>query len=216
GDAAAAADEHLADHGLQLLRRLREVARIDRHIAPSEQHLTLVLDRALDLVLAGDARGGVAGQEHHAYAVLPRRRQLHALLRHLVAEVTVRNLDQEARAVGELRVVAHRAAVRQVAQHGEALLDDGVRLLALDVRYEANAAGIVLLGRVVEALRPRGVLIQVHGGTDKYTITALQRQWPLGCGPPRRRRAARRGRALQGPQSAASPAPPSCHRPSAP
>src|SRR6185436_9955715 len=111
----------------------------------------LVLDRPLDLVLARDARGRVARQEYHADAVLPRRRQLHALLRHLLAEEAVGDLDQAARAVGQLRVVAHRAAVAQVLQDREALLDDAVRLPALDVRDEADAARVVLVGRVIQA-----------------------------------------------------------------
>ena len=70
-----------------------------RHVAPAEQHLAFVLDRALDLVLAGEARGRLLRQEHHADAVLPERRQLDALLRHLLAEERVGDLDQDARAV---------------------------------------------------------------------------------------------------------------------
>ena len=40
----------------------------------------------------------------------------------------------------------------QVAEHLDALLDDVVRLLAADVRNEPDAAGVVLVGRVVESL----------------------------------------------------------------
>src|SRR5439155_11816423 len=154
---------------------------------PAEQHLALVLDGALDLVFAGVARGGVARQEHHADAVLARRRQLHALLRHLLAEEAVGDLDQQARTVGELRVIAHGAAVSEVSQHRQALLDDGVRLPALDVGYEADAAGVMLVVRVIQALSLQG-----HGGTNEYTIIALQRQWLRGLAFPRRRREARR------------------------
>jgi hypothetical protein len=209
GNAAAPADEHLADHRLELPRRLGEIGVVDRHVAPAEQRLALVLDRALDLVLAGDARGRIARQEHHADAVLPLGRQLDALLGHLVAEIAVRNLDQQPGAVGELRVPAHRAAMRQVAQHREPLLDDRVRLLALDMRHEADAAGVVLVCGIVQTLG------QAHGGTDEYTITALQRQWPRAPAAGRRRRATRRGRSAPAPRSAASPPPPSCRPPSA-
>ena len=46
---------------------------------------------------------------------------------------------------------ARRAAVREVVQDREALLDDVVGLLALDVRDEAHAAGVVLVAWVVQA-----------------------------------------------------------------
>ena len=74
-------------------------------------------------------------------------------LRHFLAEELVGDLDQAAGAVGELGVPADRAAVREVLQDREALLDDGVDLLALDVRDEADAARIVLVARVVQALQ---------------------------------------------------------------
>src|SRR5687768_6006270 len=86
GDAPAAPDEYLADHRLQLARRLGQITVVHRHVAPAEQHLAFVLDRPLDLVLAGIAGGRVARQEYHSDAVLTGRRQLHALLDHLLAE----------------------------------------------------------------------------------------------------------------------------------
>jgi hypothetical protein len=43
--------------------------------------------------------------------------------------------------------------VGEVLEDQQALLDDLVALLPLDVRDEADAAGVVLIGRVVEALR---------------------------------------------------------------
>ena len=44
---------------------------------------------------------------------------------------------------------ADRAAVGKVAQHGQTLLDDRMRLLALDMGDEAYAAGVVLIVRVI-------------------------------------------------------------------
>jgi hypothetical protein len=43
--------------------------------------------------------------------------------------------------------------VRQVEQNLDAFEDDVVRPLALEIRNEANSAGIVLVARVVKALR---------------------------------------------------------------
>jgi hypothetical protein len=124
--------------------------------------LTFVLDRALDLVFAGKARRRIARQEDHSDAVLTRRRQVNLLLRQFVAEKPVRNLDQAACAIRQLRVPTHRAAVRQVLQHGQSLLDDRVRFPALDVSDEADTAGVAFVSGVVQALgggRDR----QVHG-----------------------------------------------------
>ena len=48
------------------------------------------------------------------------------------------------------------AAVLQVDQHLETPLDDRVRPAALDVHDEADAAGVVLEARVIQALGLRG------------------------------------------------------------
>ncbi len=159
-DPAAAADEYLADHRLDLADRLAEVRVVARHVAPAEQELAFVLDRALDLVFAGEPRSRFARQEHHADAVLARRRQLDVLARHFFAQEGVRHLDQDAGAVARQRIGADGAAVRQVLQYLQPLLDDGVGFFALDVRDEADAAGVVLVGGIVKTLG-KGRL--VHG-----------------------------------------------------
>ncbi len=64
----------------------------------------------------------------------------------------VGNLDQDAGAVAHQRVRADRAPVVEVLQDLQALLDDGVALVALDVGDEADAAGVVLVGWVVQDL----------------------------------------------------------------
>jgi len=164
-DARSSADEDLTDHGLQLLRRLGEVGVVDWHVAPAEQQLALVLDRALDLVFAGEATRRIARQEDHADAILAQGRQRHAAPAHLLAQESVRHLDQQACAVRELRIPAHRAAVVQVLQDRQALVDDRVRFFALDVRDKTDAASVVLAGRVVEALPTRamrGLKSQTH------------------------------------------------------
>ena len=154
-DTGTTADEYLPDHGFELLDRLAQAGVVAGHVTPAEQHLALVLDGALDLVFAGEARRRVAGQKHHADAVLPGRWQIDAVPRQLLAEKPVRDLDQATRAVAQLRVPAHRATVREVSQHRETLLDDRVRLPALDVRDKADATGVMLMGRVIQALRCR-------------------------------------------------------------
>ena len=85
----------------------------------------------------------------------PGRRQREAELGALAREELVRNLNQDAGAVAGFRIAAAGAAMRQVDQDLNALDDDVVRFLTLDVGNEADAAGIVLVARIVETLRGR-------------------------------------------------------------
>ena len=74
----------------------------------------------------------------------------------------MRHLKQNARAVAGVLLATTRAAVIEVLQNLQTLLDDRVGLLPLDVRDEADAAGIVLKTRIVEALL-RGQIQQLFG-----------------------------------------------------
>ncbi len=153
----ATADEDLPDHRLLGAhgRRHRHL-RIHRHIAPPEQHLALGLDRARELLLAGQARRVLLGQEDHAHAVFARRWQFDALYRHLGAVELVGNLDQDAGAVAHQLVGADGATVVEVGQDAQALLDDAVGALALDVGHETDTAGIVFMRRAVQAMGRSG------------------------------------------------------------
>ena len=70
-------------------------------------------------------------------------------------EEAVRDLDERAAAVAELGVGAGRAAMVEVDEDLQPATDDVVRLAVAEIRDEADAAGIMLLGRVVEAVRRR-------------------------------------------------------------
>ena len=91
-------------------------------------------------------------QKDHAHAVLARLRQREAQPGALAREKLVRNLNQHARAIAGFRIAAASAAVRQIDQNLNALENDVVRFLALDVGYEADAARVVLVGRIVKPL----------------------------------------------------------------
>ena len=157
--ARAALHEHLADHRLDFFHRFTEIGVVHRHVSPADQHLAFVFDRTLDFVLAGKTRRRLARQKHHAHAVLPSRRQFHALPGPFLAEKLIRHLNQNTRAVGGLGVGTHRATMGQILQYGEALLDDFVTFLALDVRDKADATGVVFIRWVVQTLRGRRVTI---------------------------------------------------------
>jgi len=67
----------------------------------------------------------------------------------------VRNLNQHACAIAGFRVAAAGAAVRQVDQNLNSLLNDLMTLIAANAGYEPDTAGIVLVRRVVKTLRRR-------------------------------------------------------------
>ena len=93
------------------------------------------------------------GKEDHADAVLAGGREREAELGAFAGEELVRDLNQDAGAVAGFRIAAACAAVRQVDEDLDALDDDVVRFLALDVGDETDTAGIVFIARVVETLR---------------------------------------------------------------
>ena len=73
------------------------------------------------------------------------------LRRHFL-EKLVRRLHEDARAVAGVGLAAARAAMVEVQQHLQRLLDNGVRLFALHVDDKADAAGVVLELRIVKPL----------------------------------------------------------------
>jgi hypothetical protein len=76
--------------------------------------------------------------------------QCDALRGHLLAVQRVRQLDQDAGAVAHQLVGTDGAAVVQVLQDLQGVLDDRMRLDAADVGDEADAAGVVLVGGGVQ------------------------------------------------------------------
>ena len=65
----------------------------------------------------------------------------------------MRDLDHDARAVTALMIGAFTAAVFQVFQDIQSIRDDVIRPLSLDIDDEADAAGIMFVGRIIQALR---------------------------------------------------------------
>ncbi len=129
----------------------------DRHRAPAEQGLPFRLDDVLEYLDQAPAPGRIAGQEHQSARILSGagEREQPVLLRDVLEE-GMRHLDEHARAVAGIGLAAAGAAVIEVAQHLDGLLEDAVRFAALDVDDEAHAAGLVLEPRVVETLLAGG------------------------------------------------------------
>ena len=145
--------EDLLDIGLRGARHAANGRGIDGGVAPTEHGETLFTDDALQDAFALQADVRLHGKEGHAHAVLSRRRQRETELSALAGEELVGDLNQDAGAIAGAGIAAAGAPVRQVDQNLNAFQNDVVRLLALEVRNEADSAGIVLLARVVQALR---------------------------------------------------------------
>jgi len=142
---------------------------IPRHVAPAENDLTLGAYRTLNFFLTGKPGCRLFRQEDHADTIISDGRQAHALLGHLLAKERVGKLNQNPGAVAHQRIGTDRAAVIQVVQDQQPLLDDRVTLLAPDMRYKTDATGVVLVGGVVEPLPFR------YGRIDHARILTRQR-----------------------------------------
>jgi hypothetical protein len=159
GAVVAAADERLADHRHRGEHCLAEPVLGGRHVAPADQVLALLGDELLELAADELARLVVLRQEAHGDRVVARRRQRQPGAFRPLAVERVGDLQQDAGAVAEQRVGADRAAVVEVGKDLERLRDDPVRLRSLDVGDKAHTARVMLVARIVQALR-RGILVQ--------------------------------------------------------
>ena len=137
------------------------------HVAPAEQHQALGLDLVGDDALDDLAPGRLLRHEQRADRVLAGLRQLEADFGRLALEEGVRDLHQDAGAVAGARIGADRAAMLEVAENAERVGDDLVRLLALDVGDEADAAGILFQREIVEALGGRAPIVLAPVGATR-------------------------------------------------
>ena len=148
----AGADEQLPDAGLAGARRVAEIGLAGGHVAPAQDRLPLFRGDLLEPLLAGAALALVRGQEQHGDPVAAPLGQLHSLPGQLVPEEAVRNLGEDAGAVPGVDLAAAGAAVVEIAQHLEGLLNDAVGRGPPDVCDKTDAAPVVLVLGVIEAL----------------------------------------------------------------
>ena len=138
-------------HRLGRLDRFAERRIVGRHVAPAEERHAF---------LRGHRRVGVhdllppgffVRQEQRADGVVAGRRQFEAELGRLLGEEFVRRLHQDAGAVAGARIGADRAAMLEIEQDGQRVLDDLVRFAALDVGNKSDPAGIFFQRRIEQA-----------------------------------------------------------------
>ena len=163
-----AGDEHLTEAGYRGPRARAQDGGVDGDVPPTDHLEALGPHDALHLRrrLLGVVVGG--RQEPDAGGVMARGREL--VVDH-VAQEPVRYLDQDAGAVAGERVGAQCPPVLEIAQGPHAQSHHAVGGLPADVAHEADAAGVVLVLRVVEALGLCGV------GSHRSPRGRLDRRW---------------------------------------
>jgi hypothetical protein len=98
-------------------------------------------------------------QKGHAHGVLAGRGQFNSEGCALAGKKLVRNLNQDAGAVTSFGIAAAGAAMREIYQDLDSLLDDLVALFAANAGDKAHSTSIVLVRRVVETLRGRQTVL---------------------------------------------------------
>jgi hypothetical protein len=131
--AGAPFDEDLAHHGLGLPRQPAERVGADRDVTPAEDAMSLLDHDAHEQLLAAQAQARVARQEDRADGVLADRGQLDVeLVAADAPQEAVGDLRQDPGAVTRLRVGPGGAAMVEVLEHRDGLVDQLVRRVPVE------------------------------------------------------------------------------------
>ena len=153
-----------AQKGLQDSRhagasRLTQVVRVDGHLAPKEQR-----HAGLGAALLKHAAGilyalVVLREEQHGHAIVALCRQNLTALLSLFTEKVMRNLEQDASAVAGVLLESRAAAVLQVDQNGQCVVQDLVMALTVDIGKRADATCVVVEFGAIKALLLSGICL---------------------------------------------------------
>ncbi len=152
--AVGGADERLAEDRGHLGGHAARVLELDGHVAPAEEPLPLVDNDPLDERLELGTARVVVRKEERADPVPARLRQAVQL----GGEERVRDLQEDPGSVARVGVRAGGAAMLEIRERGERADDRCMARPAVETRDEGDTAGVVLVGRVVEA-DPLGWLV---------------------------------------------------------
>ncbi len=142
-------DEHLTHEGFAALGGLAEHRVVDRNRTPAEHGQPGGLNDVLEGLLELATLGGIARQEHYAGAELTRLRERKARLFAGFFKEGMRHLQQHAGAVARIDLTAAGAAMIEILEHLDRLLQDLVGFTALDIDDKTDAAGVFLKTWVV-------------------------------------------------------------------
>src|SRR2546426_1984231 len=151
-DGLATANENLPDKRLAGLCRLSKINVIRGHLTPSEEPLPLAGDNFFEGLFTPLALISIGRQENHADAILSGFRQTNSQTLTCVLKKSVRDLEQDTSPIARILLAATRAAVIQIFQDGQRLLDDLAGFIALDIDHEADAARVVLEFGIIKSL----------------------------------------------------------------
>ena len=159
GRVVGAAQEGLQDCGHAGAGRLAQVVRVDGHLAPKEQR-----HAGLGAALLKHATGilyalVVLREEQHGHAIVALCRQNLAALLSLFTEKVMRNLEQDSGAVAGVLLESGAAAVLQVDQNGQCVVQDLVMALTVDIGKRADATCIVVEFGAIKALLLSGICL---------------------------------------------------------
>ena len=147
-----ASDNRLLDHGHGCDHCFAQSVQRYRHIAPSDQALAFLLRELFKLLSDESARSLVLRHKAHRDCIIALCGKLVTLILRPIAQKLVRNLHQDACAITQQRISAHRPTMVDIFENLERLADYSVRGFALDMRDKADAAGIVFVSSVIKAL----------------------------------------------------------------
>ncbi len=151
-----------------------QAAGVDGHLAPAEDLGALLAGDVLDLAAGVEKVHAAGGQEGDAGGVVAGGGQLEA---DDLAVEGVGDLEEHAGAVTGVRVGSGGAAVVDVGQDLQAPVHDASRRPPVQVRDEADAAGVMLVGGVVEP--PAGGRARgcggCHGASSLFLSVDLQK-----------------------------------------
>ncbi len=146
------ADNNLANYWLAFARCRSDRRVVRRHIAPADKLLVFVPNHFFEELFAAVAVGRVLRQKDEAGAVFARRRQVHAQVGGFMLQEAMWHLDEDARAVPRVGLATTGAAMFQVLQDLQGILDDLMGFAVFEVRDEAHAASVVFILGIVQAL----------------------------------------------------------------
>ena len=187
GCVLAATDEELTDHRLDRGDAFAEARRVHGDVAPSEHGLSFSDHQFPKQVFAHDTVDGVLGEEQHADAIFAGGGQVDALFGHLGSEQPIGDLEQHAGSVTCERVGANSAAMGEVGERGQALIDDLPALAPLDVGDEADATRVMVEPGVTEPLVVMLLCLVRHDSSHPARRPTTSREHRVGADDPRRR-----------------------------
>ena len=159
GRVVRTAQEGLQDSGHAGSGRLAQVVRVDGHLSPKEQR-----HAGLGAALLKHAAGilyalVVLREEQHGHTIVALCRQNLAALLGLFTKKVMRNLEQDASAVAGVLLESRAAAVLQVDQNGQRIVQNLVMTLTVDIGKRADATSIVVEFGAIKALLLSGICL---------------------------------------------------------